>query len=185
MKKSIILILISASYSHAQAPQVYAELGGPSVAGINFDSRFSKKENGIGGRIGFGGFSIDGSGVLFIPVGINYLIGKPESKNYLELGAGHFMEGFQLDISLNKCIYSATKTHYMEHNFNTNKGDLKYILEEERRREKGEPSPLASKNKITHLYDCLRNWMTTLLLNKSTKQQRIRTALPVFIEMFC
>ena len=90
MKKiitGIILILIAASNSNAQAPQLYAELGGPSVAGINFDTRFSKKENGIGGRIGFGGFSIDGSGVFFIPVGINYLIGKPESKNYFELGA--------------------------------------------------------------------------------------------------
>ena len=73
----------------------------------------------------------------------------------------------------------------MEHNFNPNKGDLKYILEEERRREKGEPSPLASKNKITDLYDRLRNWMTTLLLNKSKKQKRIITALPVFIELFC
>lgn len=83
---SIILILIIASNTNAQAPQVYAELGGPSVAGLNFDTRFSKKENGIGGRIGFGGFLIDGSGVLFIPAGINYLIGKPDAQNFLELG---------------------------------------------------------------------------------------------------
>lgn len=89
MKKilsAIILILISVSESLAQAPQLYAELGGPSVAGINFDTRFSKKENGLGGRIGFGGFVIDGTGVLFIPAGINYLVGKPDAKNFLELG---------------------------------------------------------------------------------------------------
>ena len=51
MKKiitSIFLILIAANYSHAQAPQVYAEAGGPSIIGINFDSRFSKKDDGIG-----------------------------------------------------------------------------------------------------------------------------------------
>ncbi len=89
MKKILTLafvILVITSNSIAQAPQLYAELGGPSVAGLNFDTRFSKKENGIGGRIGFGGFSIDGSGVLFVPVGINYLVGKPDSKNFLELG---------------------------------------------------------------------------------------------------
>ena len=89
MKKilaAIILILLTTSDTNAQAPQLYAELGGPSVAGINFDTRFAKKENGIGGRVGIGGFSIDGDGLLFIPVGINYLVGKPDSKNFLELG---------------------------------------------------------------------------------------------------
>lgn len=89
MKKILtiaVVMLVVASNSIAQAPQLFAELGGPSVAGLNFDTRFSKKDNGIGGRIGFGGFSIDGSGVLFVPVGINYLVGKPESKNFLELG---------------------------------------------------------------------------------------------------
>lgn len=89
MKKILtlaFLMLAVAGNSFAQAPQLYAELGGPSVAGLNFDTRFSKKENGIGGRIGFGGFLIDGSGLLFVPVGINYLVGKPETKNFFELG---------------------------------------------------------------------------------------------------
>src|SRR5687768_13470365 len=89
MKKilsGIILILLTTNDTNAQAPQLYAELGGPSVAGINFDTRFAKKENGIGGRLGIGGFAIDGDGLLFIPVGINYLVGKPDSKNFLELG---------------------------------------------------------------------------------------------------
>lgn len=89
MKKilsGVLLILFATTDTNAQAPQLYAELGGPSVAGINFDTRFSKKENGIGGRLGIGGFAIDGDGLLFIPVGINYLVGKPDSKNFLELG---------------------------------------------------------------------------------------------------
>ena len=50
MKKllSIIsLLFVTVSSANAQAPQLYAELGGPSVAGINFDTRFSKKENGF------------------------------------------------------------------------------------------------------------------------------------------
>lgn len=72
----------------------------------------------------------------------------------------------------------------MNHNFNPNKGDYKYILEEERRREKGEPSPLPSKNKITDLYDHWKKWMSLLLLSKSKKQKRIQAAVPVFIELF-
>ena len=90
MKKLFFTTLIPFLFftmSFAQAPQIYAELGGPSVAGLNFDSRFSKKEGGFGGRIGIGGFAIDGTGLLFIPVGINYLIGKAGTKNYLEVGA--------------------------------------------------------------------------------------------------
>ncbi len=84
---TLFVILISSS-AIAQAPQLYAELGGPSLAGLNFDSRFTKSEKGIGGRIGIGGFSIDGTGLLFVPAGLNYLVGKDGTKNFLELGAG-------------------------------------------------------------------------------------------------
>jgi len=69
------------------AKSVYFELGGPGLASINFDTRFGKTEAGIGGRIGVGGFSVDGAGVVFIPVGINYLLGK-DNKNYFEIGGG-------------------------------------------------------------------------------------------------
>ncbi len=93
MKKTgfmLMLLLISATATMAQqtaAKSMYFELGGPGLASINFDSRFGPREGGLGGRIGFGGFSIDGSGVVFIPVGLNYLLGK-DTKNYFELGAG-------------------------------------------------------------------------------------------------
>ena len=49
--------------------------------------RFNKQNDGLGGRIGVGGFQIDGAGATFIPIGLNYLIGK-DQKNYFELGAG-------------------------------------------------------------------------------------------------
>jgi len=97
MKKSFLCFIIgcaSIATLHAQtaAKAVYAEIGGPGLASVNFDTRFTKAENGFGGRIGIGGFSVsdglgDHVGIVTIPVGINYLLGK-DGKNYFELGAG-------------------------------------------------------------------------------------------------
>jgi hypothetical protein len=91
MKKMFIMLLVLAAFSNhsnAQAAKsIYFELGGPGIASINFDSRFGKSEAGIGGRIGIGGFSIDGEGAVFVPIGLNYLLGK-DNKNYFEMGAG-------------------------------------------------------------------------------------------------
>ena len=66
---------------------VYFELGGPGVASFNFDTRFGPRNDGIGGRIGIGGFSIDDESVLFIPVQVNYLLGN-DDRHYFEFGAG-------------------------------------------------------------------------------------------------
>lgn len=88
MKKLLVAIfgfIVLSTTSFAQS--VYAELGGPGLASLNFDTRFSKTNGGFGGRIGVGGFSIDGSGLIFLPVGLNYLIGK-DNLNYFEIGAG-------------------------------------------------------------------------------------------------
>ncbi|MBI1344225.1 MAG: hypothetical protein GC171_14980 [Terrimonas sp.] len=95
MKKLFILSLFSLAFlveSHAQAAKsVYFELGGPGLASFNFDTRFGPREEGLGGRIGVGGFSIssgsDKYGVVFIPIGLNYLLGN-DGKNYFELGGG-------------------------------------------------------------------------------------------------
>ncbi|MGN6196088.1 MAG: hypothetical protein ACTHOB_14205 [Ginsengibacter sp.] len=97
MKHLKILFVFSVFFSiqsKAQTPKVlYAEIGGPGIASVNFDTRFSKNEDGLGGRIGIGGFSLhddlDNSrvGIFTIPVGLNYLLGK-DGKNYFELGAG-------------------------------------------------------------------------------------------------
>jgi hypothetical protein len=97
MKKIILLLVVSLcflnlTYSQQAAKAAYAEIGGPGLASVNFDTRFSKTENGFGGRVGIGGFSIssgfgDHVGILTVPVGINYLLGK-DNKNYFEIGAG-------------------------------------------------------------------------------------------------
>ena len=89
---SICLIVISFSAQSQAAKSIYVELGGPGIASINFDTRFGNHESGFGGRVGIGGFSIsdnlgDNGTVIFIPIGVNYLLGKDE-KNYFELGAG-------------------------------------------------------------------------------------------------
>jgi hypothetical protein len=98
MKKLIVLIgfIFAGEDLFAQAKSVFFELGGPGLASFNFDTRFTKAENGIGGRVGFGGFSLTTrdfnnertrTTVIFIPVGLNYLIGK-NTNNYFEVGAG-------------------------------------------------------------------------------------------------
>jgi hypothetical protein len=89
MKKIFITLFTVIAFAKISTAQVvYFELGGPGLASFNFDTRFSKGANdGFGGRVGIGGFSIDGSGIVFVPVGVNYLIGK-DSRNYFELGGG-------------------------------------------------------------------------------------------------
>jgi hypothetical protein len=69
------------------AQSIFFELGGPGLASFNFDTRFSPENDGLGGRIGFGGASVDGAGISFIPVGLNYLLGK-DNRNYFEIGLG-------------------------------------------------------------------------------------------------
>lgn len=91
MKKYFFLILFATisnfSFAQSAAKSIYAELGGPGLASFNFDTRFMKREDGIGGRIGVGGFNIDGESLLAIPVGLTYLIGK-DDKHYFEIGGG-------------------------------------------------------------------------------------------------
>lgn len=88
MKKIILPFLALVLFAQTSFSQsVFAELGGPGLASLNFDTRFSKNNDGIGGRAGIGGFSIDGSGVVFVPLGLNYLLGK-DNKNFFEVGAG-------------------------------------------------------------------------------------------------
>lgn len=82
-----ILALICQLGMSQSAKSIYGELGGPGLASFNFDSRFTGKNSGLGGRIGIGGFKIDGTGLLMVPAGINYLMGK-DDKNFLELGLG-------------------------------------------------------------------------------------------------
>ncbi len=84
---TFLCMMVAASNAQTAAKSVYFELGGPGLASLNFDTRFTKKEDGIGGKIGIGGFSIEGASIIFVPVGINYLFGK-DQKNYFEVGGG-------------------------------------------------------------------------------------------------
>lgn len=89
MKKFLIsgVIALIATSSFGQATNIHFELGGPGLASFNVDSRFSKKDDGIGGRIGVGGFAIDGASIVFVPIQVNYLLGK-DNRNYFEVGGG-------------------------------------------------------------------------------------------------
>jgi len=88
MKKFLLFAFAATVFAQfSKAQSIYVELGGPGLASFNFDSRFSKTNGGFGGRAGIGGFSVDGSGVVFIPIGVNYLLGK-DNRNYFEIGAG-------------------------------------------------------------------------------------------------
>ncbi len=84
----------------------YGELGGPGILfSMNYDRRFTKSKFGIGGRAGLGfvsGYTDDyvydpngnyytsgrNRSVVTVPVQINYLFGKENSVNALEIGAG-------------------------------------------------------------------------------------------------
>ena len=57
------------------------------MASINFDTRFGNREDGLGGRVGIGGFKVEETSAIFIPIGINFLLGK-DSRNYFEIGGG-------------------------------------------------------------------------------------------------
>lgn len=84
------LLLLTFSFSASAqkaAKSVYFELGGAGLASVNYDMRFQKKEDGLGFKAGVGGFNIDGTTAVFIPVGLNYLLSK-DQKNYFELGLG-------------------------------------------------------------------------------------------------
>ena len=91
MKKlSVLFVIFTVVYSVCSAQtamSVYAEIGGPGLASLNFDTRFSNSEKGLGGKIGVGGLSLGGVSIVGIPIALNYLMSKDE-KNYLEIGAG-------------------------------------------------------------------------------------------------
>ena len=87
MKKFIAVVccIFVTTIVQAQSPakSVYVELGGPGLASINYDMRFAPKEDGLGFRVGLGGFSIDDESVLFVPLGLNYLLSKDKTKIFV------------------------------------------------------------------------------------------------------
>ena len=69
---------------------VYGEfvyLSGLGVITANFDSRFAKKQDGLGYHLGAGILSGGSTTVFIIPVGLNFLKGK-KAPHYFEGGLG-------------------------------------------------------------------------------------------------
>lgn len=90
IKTTCIALVLVFSYLSVQAQSaksIYGELGGPGFISANYDSRFTGKNSGLGGRIGIGVFVIDDRGFISVPAGLNFLLGK-DNKNFLELGLG-------------------------------------------------------------------------------------------------
>lgn len=98
-KKILILFVLGFSISNfkllaqeskttfKRAQNIFVELGGQGVLfTANYDSRFSNKRNGLGGRIGIGYISESGNNATTIPLSLNYLLGK--GKNFFEMGLG-------------------------------------------------------------------------------------------------
>jgi hypothetical protein len=70
-----------------RAQNVYVELGGPGLLfSANYDTRFSNKRDGLGGRIGAGYIASNGNSLFTLPIQANYLLGK--QGKYFEIGLG-------------------------------------------------------------------------------------------------
>lgn len=72
----------------------------------------------------------------------------------------------------------------MEHTFNPNKGDYKYILEEEQRKETGEvpTHPITSKQSLG---DRFWSWILVLFMKRSKRTDQFKTTFPVLFNFFC
>lgn len=71
-----------------RAQNVFVELGGQGLLlTANYDTRFSKRRDGLGGRIGIGYIAADSdNAATTIPIGLNYLLGK--NNKFFEIGLG-------------------------------------------------------------------------------------------------
>lgn len=75
------------SGDQSRAQNVFVEIGGQGLLfTANYDTRFSNRRDGLGGRAGIGYISIDGDNITTIPFGLNYLLGS--NKHFFEVGLG-------------------------------------------------------------------------------------------------
>ena len=66
-----------------RAQNIFVELGGQGLLfTANYDSRFSKRRDGVGGRIGIGHIGDNGDRATTVPISLNYLLGK--EKHFFE-----------------------------------------------------------------------------------------------------
>jgi len=88
----VLLLAINAhaqlnTSGHSAAKAVFVEGGGPGLLSINYDMRINPSNQGMGFRLGFGGWSIKESRLIFVPVGVNYITSK-NNVDFFEAGAG-------------------------------------------------------------------------------------------------
>ena len=93
MKKLFSVLICSIvfnTFSFAQSANntVFFELLGPGLASFNYDTRFTKKSDGWGGRIGIGGFGDRYESVITLPIGVNYIT-SGDNKNFFEVGINY------------------------------------------------------------------------------------------------
>jgi len=75
------------SGDESRAQNVFVEVGGQGLLfTANYDSRFSNRRDGLGGRVGIGYLASDGDNATTIPLSLNYLLGK--GKHFFEVGLG-------------------------------------------------------------------------------------------------
>ncbi|WP_316747450.1 hypothetical protein [Pedobacter gandavensis] len=87
----------------SRAQNIFIELGGQGLTfTANYDSRFFKKRDGLGGRAGIGYFSVDGDKVTTVPLSLNYLLGKNGKYFELGLGATFISTGGDAEVLFNK-----------------------------------------------------------------------------------
>ncbi|MFA6946694.1 MAG: hypothetical protein WC220_12420 [Pedobacter sp.] len=69
------------------AQNIFVELGGQGLLfTANYDTRFSNRRDGLGGRVGIGYVAINGDNATTVPLSLNYLLGK--GKHFFEMGLG-------------------------------------------------------------------------------------------------
>ena len=75
------------AYAGTRAQSVFGELGGNGLLfSVNYDTRFSRSDKGLGMRAGLGFFGGSGGGILTVPIVLNHLAGR--APHYFESGLG-------------------------------------------------------------------------------------------------
>jgi hypothetical protein len=82
----------------ARAQNIFIELGGQGILlTANYDTRFSNRRDGLGGRAGIGYIAADGDNATTIPISLNYLLGK--GNKFFEIGLGATMIASKTDFN--------------------------------------------------------------------------------------
>lgn len=79
-------MLVGAQTSDPNSAVFMEILGNGLVYSFNYDTRFTPKQDGLGGRAGISYLAIDGASVATVPLVMNYLLGK--NGKYFEIGLG-------------------------------------------------------------------------------------------------